>query len=323
MFRAATTLRGLAYDAGLMPQHALGLPTLSVGNLTVGGTGKTPVSNWLAHELMARGATPAILLRGYGDDESRVHQRLAKGAIVVADANRTRAAHRAASMGAHVLVLDDGFQHRRVRRDADVVLVSADAFASPRWPLPAGPWREPLRALRRATMVIVTCKSASAPDLARTVAAVAGIVGDARVAVVRLVPGPMVAWEHNVTRPLQDAVGQSALAISAIGDPLAFERQLADAGLTITPARYRDHHAFTPADVQSLVARMAPSGLAVCTLKDAVKLGPFWPHEAAPLWYVSQRVVVDRGADTIAQTMSALVGARRPARTSPEPRATH
>ncbi len=122
------------------------VPTVSVGNLTVGGTGKTPVAAWFASRLRARGFTPALLLRGYGDDEPLVHARLNPDIPVLVDPERRRSGKRALAQGATALVLDDAFQHRQMPRDLDVVLVSADAWDGRVRLLPAGPFREPLSA---------------------------------------------------------------------------------------------------------------------------------------------------------------------------------
>ncbi len=159
-YGAAVALRNLAYDRGWYDAHELALPAIAIGNLTVGGTGKTPIAAWFATALRARGARPAIVLRGYGGDEVLVHRRLNPGIPVVADADRVRGVSTARAEGATVVVLDDGFQHRRARRDADVVLLSADRAGPFRY-LPAGPWREPLQSLRRASAIVVTRRNAS------------------------------------------------------------------------------------------------------------------------------------------------------------------
>jgi tetraacyldisaccharide 4'-kinase len=128
LYGAATAVRGALYDAGIFPAHAGGIAAVSIGNLTVGGTGKTPIAAWLASEFLARGAHPAIVLRGYGADEPLVHQRLNPDVPVIVDADRVRGVARAVAAGADIAVLDDAFQHRRAAREADIVLVSADQW---------------------------------------------------------------------------------------------------------------------------------------------------------------------------------------------------
>src|SRR4051812_10902339 len=123
LFGGVIGARDILYDAGWLPTHDTPIPAISVGNLTVGGTGKTPISAWIARGLVARGAHPAVVLRGYGDDEPLVHQTLNPDVPVVLGAARADAVRGAAAGGADIAVLDDAFQHRRVRRIADIVLV--------------------------------------------------------------------------------------------------------------------------------------------------------------------------------------------------------
>ena len=317
LYAGVMALRNVGYDVGLLPVHDLGLPSVSVGNLTVGGSGKTPVSAWLAQRLLARGARPAILLRGYGADEPLVHARLTPGAIVVADPDRLAAAARASALGATVLVLDDAFQHRRVRRDADLVLVPAEQ-GMPRRVLPAGPLRERRAGLRRASVAVVTRKSASS-DVAAAVAAQCERVAPG-IAIVQLhlrpadlvfVGPPGAAGAEAIVEPLGALRGVRVLAVSAIGAPGAFARQLTDAGAQVTAVPYPDHHAFTAEDVRAITVRAAGAARVVCTLKDAVKLGPLWPPQAPPLWYLSQTVVIERGGEAVEALLDRLGDDRR------------
>jgi tetraacyldisaccharide 4'-kinase len=310
VFRVAATVRNWMFDAGVLPTHPLGAPAVSVGNLTVGGTGKTPFASWLAVELAARGGHPGILLRGYGGDEAQLHARLAPHSIVVADADRLRGAEVAIARGSDVLVLDDAFQHRRARRDADIVLISADAARCAPWPVPAGPWREPMRALRRARLVVITCKAATAEEVAHALAAVSAAAPGVPTAVARLSASEITTWDGAESRPVDSLRGQRALAISGIGDPAAFETQLRAAGVHATPVRYPDHYAYTAAEAANLVRRAGSADFVICTLKDAVKLGPVWPHGAAPLWYLRQRVAIERGAESLAALVAELLAAR-------------
>jgi len=309
LFRAGVALRGAMFDAGVLRAQAGAIPAVSVGNLTVGGTGKTPVASWIAAELRARGAHPAIVLRGYGDDEPLVHGRLAPGIPVIVDPDRAAGVARAAAGGADVAVLDDAFQHRRAVRTADVVLVSAD-----RWPahvrlLPAGPFREPLAALARATLVIITRKSAAEADVARVRAAIAREAPALPVAVVHL---RLDALHDDGGEPvsLASLAGASVLAISAVGDPDAFAAQLAGCGALVRTAAFADHHAFTQEDAARIAASLRSNERPLCTLKDFVKLDALWPRQAPPLWYVSQLSNVEAGRDAIDAMLSTLLRAR-------------
>lgn len=307
-FGAAVALRNAAYDHGLLRSHALGLPAVSVGNLSVGGTGKTPIAAWVAQWFLARGVTPAILLRGYGDDEPLVHARLTPGAIVVPDRDRLEAATRAKAQGARVLVLDDAFQHRRARRDADLVLISAEQGGARRL-LPAGPLREGRRALRRAHAIIVTRKSASveqAEAVGRAWAARTGMPA-LPVAIAHLAASSLRGGgQGGQDRPISGVARARVLAISAIGNPAAFEDQLRAAGASVVPARFPDHHAFTTRDMDALARKAADVDLVVCTLKDAVKLEPRWPAFAPPFWYLSQAVTWERGERVLTDLLGRL-----------------
>lgn len=310
LYGAVTAARNAAFDHGLLRSYALGLPAVSVGNLSVGGTGKTPIAAWLAQRFVSLGARPAILLRGYGDDEPLVHERLTPGTIVVADADRVRGAATARGRGAQVLVLDDAFQHRRARRDLDIVLVAAEQGRAHRL-LPAGPYREPRSALGRAQVLVVTRKRATAAEADAVAAQWAAEQPALTVAVASLAPGDLVRVGGSERKPVSSLRGVPVLAISAIGAPRAFEGQLADLGAAVESAAFADHHAFTDAEVRALAARAGARDMAVCTLKDAVKLEGRWPRQAPALWYLSQAVTIERGAGELEGLLARTVPALR------------
>ncbi|HUF26291.1 MAG TPA: tetraacyldisaccharide 4'-kinase [Gemmatimonadaceae bacterium] len=308
-YGAAIRVRNALYDRRLLRSHRLALPAVSVGNLTVGGTGKTPVAAWIASRLRQKGGAPALVLRGYGADEPLVHALLTPGIPVVADPDRVAGARRAQAMGADVAVLDDAFQHRRARRQVDLVLISADRWGGRIRLLPAGPWREPLGALGRASMALVTRKAASpaaAADVARLLR-----VGTESVptGVVSILPGVLRRMTGDEL-PVEELDGARVLAISAIGDPEAFARQLRSLGATVEAAVFSDHHPFGDADVRRLADRAGSADFVVCTLKDAVKLTDRWPRQASPLWYVSQRVEIERGLDVLDSLLDGILEAR-------------
>lgn len=309
VFSAMGAARTSLYDTGVLQTRPTAVPALSVGNLTVGGTGKTPMAAYLARRLRDAGAVPGIVLRGYGDDEPLVHRTLNPDVPVIVSPDRVEGSRRACDAGCDVVVLDDAFQHRRASRVADVVLVSADA-----WPvgrrrlLPAGPWREPLSALGRASLVVVTRKAASRDRADDVLAAVAREVARPW-AIVHLTPGELRRLDGSEVVALDAMRGERVLAISGIGDPSAFHAQLALHGATVEAAVFGDHHRYSAEEVATLSARGAECARVVCTLKDAVKLGSLWPH-ASPLWYVSQRVDVERGEEALNAVLAATLAAR-------------
>lgn len=299
--RIALAPAALAYRAGLAVSarrrvEVPAIPVISVGNLTVGGTGKTPIAAWIAHELTAKGAKPAVVLRGYsGGDEIEVHRRLNPGIPVIGNPDRVAGVAQAKEQGANVAVLDDAFQHRRIARACDLVLISADAWNGEVRLLPAGPWREPLSAIRRATVVVITRKAADDAQVAAVARAVGSYGAPVALASLALHGLRTLAGEE---RPVSSMKGQTVHAVAGVGDTEAFFAQLRGAGARVEAHPFRDHHAFTRAEAEGL-ARAAAGAPVVCTLKDAVKLERQWPRGAGPLWYVSQRVEFDRGREAV------------------------
>lgn len=317
-FGVGASVREGLYDRGRARVHPLAIPAVSVGNLTVGGTGKTPMAAWCARRLADRGARPALVLRGVGDDETRVHELLNPDVPVIATADRVAGAMRARDAGADVAVLDDAFQHRRASRVVDLVLLAAEQSRLPPRVLPAGPYREGPAALRRASAVIVTRKSASRDEAETTLARVMSHVRGGAMpphALVQLVPDALHAWAAPATDAAADASvaalrGASVLAVSGIGNPHAFAQQLATVGAVVQAVAYPDHHRYTARDAESIARRAGRVDRVVCTLKDAVKLGPLWPRGAPTLWYVSQRVTVERGEELLHGLLERVLAAR-------------
>lgn len=276
LWRAGMGLRNIGFNRGWTPVRELPLPAVSVGNLTVGGSGKTPIAGWIAAHYAAAGLVPGILLRGYGRDEVLVHRHAVPTARVVADPDRVAAANRAMAEGAEVLVLDDAFQRRDVWRDYNIAVVSAETSKAVHWSLPAGPWREGLDALSRADALIVTRKradAASALQLARTLSPrVHGPVGVVHLGVARyerLVSGQTIG--------AAELEGKKVVAASAIADPDAFVAQTKATGAQVQVATWRDHHDFRDEDVAWLAKAARKADFVVMTQKDAVKLRDRWP----------------------------------------------
>jgi len=307
LYRVVVAARGKLYDAGIFHAEDFSVPVLSIGNLSVGGTGKTPVAAWFASRLAAKGVKPGIVLRGYGGDETIVHHRLNAGVPVIAAVDRVRGIREAIAQGVDAVVLDDAFQHRRAARDADVVLVNADAWSgSPRL-LPAGPWREPLRSAARASLVIITRKIASRSTVEDVRRAMANAAPRVPVATAHLAPGDLRSTATGQTLPLHVLQGADLTAIAAIAHPDSFFKQLTDLGAVVRPHSFSDHHAFTRREARELAVLANASDFVVCTLKDAVKLESLWPAEAGSLWYVSQRLKIEDGQEHIEWLLDDLV----------------
>jgi tetraacyldisaccharide 4'-kinase len=311
MFGGIVGARDILYDAGWLPARATAVPAVSVGNLTVGGTGKTPIAAWIARGLQARGAHPAVVMRGYGQDEPLVHQTLNPTVPVIVNADRLAAIAEAARGGADLVVLDDAFQHRRVQRLADLVLISADQWTPTVHLLPAGPWREPLRALRRATLIVVTRKAATNHVVEAVHERLSRVAPGVPRVSVRLDPGELVqAGGEARTQPIESLRGKTVKSILSIADPKSFVRQMEARGIRLDASIFPDHYAFSGAEIAALARGFDPNDIVVCTLKDAVKLAPHWPRLAPPLWYVSQQVMVERGVGGLERVLDDLVVSR-------------
>ncbi|MFL5571690.1 MAG: tetraacyldisaccharide 4'-kinase [Gemmatimonadaceae bacterium] len=307
LYTAVVKVRGLLYDRGVLRAEQFSVPVLSIGNLTVGGTGKTPVAAWFARQFVERGVTPAVVLRGYGGDEISVHEKLNQGIPVIAAVDRARGIRDAIAHGVGVVVLDDAFQHRRASRDADVVLMNADAWTGKPRLLPAGPFREPLSSARRATLAIVTRKTADRGAVDDVRRALANVAPQVPVATASLMPELLISTATGQTLPLHVLQGADLTAIAGIAKPDAFFKQLTELGAIVRPFSFPDHHAFTRAEAANLATLANKSDFTVCTLKDAVKLESLWPAEAGSLWYVSQRLRIDDGQAHIDRLLEDLL----------------
>ena len=306
-YRGVVAVRGEMYDTGLFHVHASEIPVVSVGNITVGGTGKTPFAAWVGARLRELGKSPALVLRGYGGDEPFVHRRINPGIPVIVAPDRVAGIADAASRRADVVVLDDGFQHRRAARQVDIVLFSADSWSGRQRLLPAGPFRESMSSLKRSSLVVITRKIASDNEVTAATEAVARIVPDKPLAVVYFDPAEIVSESNPEIRlPVSELAGKNLLAIAAIGTPESFFVQLEEAGAAVTRRAFPDHHAFTHHDIGELVETGRSADYIVCTLKDSVKLGVSWPADASPLWYVSLAVHIERGAQSIDELLASL-----------------
>jgi len=243
-----------------------GVRVVSVGNLLVGGAGKTPVASWLARWMGERGVEAAVVSRGYGGDEVLLQRAWHPEIPVITDANRSRGVSRAGAGGAEVVVLDDGFQHRRVARDVDVVLLPAEGPVTGAL-LPRGPFREPASALRRATAVVVVRRTAC-EEASRSVAAWAAaefphlVVARARLALRgwRRLDGSAVAGPRG-----------DVLAFAGIARPELFAAGLEEEGLGVELVAFPDHFVYGP-EQAALLRRRGGARTLVTTEKDAVKL---------------------------------------------------
>jgi tetraacyldisaccharide 4'-kinase len=311
LYGALLAVRHRGYQRGWLRRAGAGCPVVVVGNLTVGGTGKTPLTLWLAEQLRVRGVAVGILSRGYGGraraprqvhadsdwrevgDEPLLLARRSDCVTVVA---RDRAAGAALlrSRGVRLILCDDGLQHLGLARDLEIVVVDGErGFGNGRL-LPAGPLREPVVRLTRAGLIVVNGAPAH-PSIGPALAAAAPLRMD-------LIAGAAVSLDGTGgPRPLSDWHGATVHAVAGIGNPARFFRELRAQGLSVIEHPFADHHAFARADLA--FADQLP---VLMTEKDAVKCRSFADGR---LWYVP---VTARFSDADARALLARVRASAP-----------
>ena len=303
LFRLGALAHHGLYDAGLRSVARVPIPVISVGNLRVGGAGKTPFSAWVVDRLVELGCKPAVLHGGYGSDEPALHRRWHPDVPVLIGRERSESARAAAEQGRDVVVLDDGFQHRRLARDLDIVLLAAEHGVDPIRLLPRGPWREALPALGRAGVVVVTRKTASRERADQVIATVRERV-ERRAVHARIEPA---GWSALDGRAVAAPTGP-VLALSSIAEPESFRRTLEGLGLTLAgQLAFPDHHDYTDADVAS-IERNAAGRTVVTTTKDAVKLAAM--AGATDIRVLEQRVIIEEGEAELVERIATTVGKR-------------
>ena len=290
LYGAATSARRAAYGRGWLRSHPVGKPVIVIGNLTVGGTGKTPLTIWLANSLQQRGIQVGLVSRGYGrkgggarvvvsnsswqevgDEPLILHQR--SGCMTIVASDRVAGARELVARGAQVVLSDDGLQHLRMRRNCEIVVVDGTRGLGNGRVLPAGPLRESGSRVRAADAVVVNGGVEGEP--------VQGLPPDVAAVALRMRLVTAEAFQvasEGQPQPLEAFRGRPVHAVAGIGNPHRFFADLRARGLEIIEHPFPDHYALTPADLDF------GDGLAVLmTEKDAVKCGQL----AGPrLWYV-------------------------------------
>ncbi len=303
LYAGLMRLRNAWYDAAPFASHDAGIPVICVGNITTGGSGKTPLVMEIVRGLSAAGRTPAILTRGYRGradepaDEVLEYRSALPDVPVVVNPDRVKGAATARlEHDADCIVMDDGFQHRRLRRDLDIVVIDALNPWGGGWTLPAGRLREPLTGLRRAGLIVINRVNLADDAAADAIEARLDALPvesprlRASVAVDRIV-------EDRVSLPTERLKDRRVQPVSGLGNPAAFHRLLNATGAELLPPMvYGDHHRYSAADVNDVrsAARAAGAEAVVTTRKDWVKLGRlFEPGDGPPLWRVDIRVELD------------------------------
>ncbi|MBI3455132.1 MAG: tetraacyldisaccharide 4'-kinase [Candidatus Rokubacteria bacterium] len=312
-YRGALALRWAAYASGILRTRSLPCRVLAVGNLTVGGTGKTPLVELVARTLGGRGRRVVIVSRGYGrrrpdrvglvsdghrllltareaGDEPYLLARRVPGVPVVVGRDRFRAGAVALPrFQPDVLLLDDGFQQMRLRKDAEVVCLDARAPWGHRGLLPRGSLREPLAALRRAHFLVLTHAAACA-EPARLEGELRAYAPTAPIAHAHYEAEAVEDLRSGTLSPADTLRGRPLLAFAGIAVPENFRATLAELGVVPRDfVAFPDHHAYTVADVRALEARAHVAGAEtlVTTEKDAVRLAA---SGTMPVWVLRVRL---------------------------------
>ena len=297
-YRGAVVLRNRCYDLGLFSRFESRIPVISVGNLAVGGTGKTPVASWLISRLVTMGHRPALVTRGYGLDEILLYEVRNPGVPIVVQKSKVKGVAQAVREAADVAILDDGFQHRAAKRDVDIVLLAAEQSTEGPM-LPRGRFREPLSALSRADAIVITRKVAT-QEAASVVGRLA--IGEAPQAVLGQIHLVGDVWTELEGDPHIDPhdgpPAGDLLAVSGIAEPDGFHEMVrSGASGVVESMAFPDHHPFSHRDVRRIVERAAGRSV-VTTEKDAVKLRAF--SQELPRTYVLRlQVAWDFGQDAV------------------------
>jgi tetraacyldisaccharide 4'-kinase len=315
-YAAVMRLRNLAYDRRWLREYRVEAPVVCVGNLTLGGTGITPMVEWLARWLRSQDVRVAIVSRGYGaesggynDEALELDQRL-PDVPHVQDRHRVAACRLAIEeLGTQIVLLDDGLQHRRLARDLNLVLVDALEPFGLEYVFPRGTLREPLSGLRRADAIVLTR---------------ADMVHESQRQRIRQrmrALNPQAAWVETAhrprhllaadgsTRPLSQLAGKPVAAFCGIGNPAGFRHTLEGCHFTVAAwQEFPDHHPYRRADIEMLTswADDAAVEAVVCTHKDLVKVGvPCLGHR--PLWAVAIGLEVLSGEADLTTLLGPLV----------------
>lgn len=313
-YSAAVKLRNWRYDQAHVASIALPVPVISVGNITLGGTGKTPTVEWLARWFLRHGARPAIVSRGYAakdgaaNDESLELAKRLPEVQQVLNRDRVQGGTTAIDHGANIILLDDAFQHRRIARDLDIVLVDALEPFGYEHLFPRGTLREPLEGWKRANVIALSRADTIRPDERQQIAQrVRHHAPDATWLELTHVPCRLVNSDGQ-QRDLSSLLDKRVAAFCGIGNPKAFLHALSR--LNLHPKQFReypDHFGYPPAEIARLKEWLTSGQVeaALCTCKDLVKIDRL-ELATVPVWAVEIELQVNSGQANLERLLEPL-----------------
>ncbi len=335
-YRAGVDARNWLFDTGRRGAYSVTLaglittdrtqaavPVVSVGNITVGGTGKTPLVVWLCNLLRAENINCAILTRGYKakkdgkTDEPAILAQNCPGTAVVVNADRLAGALEAVKRHrAQVLVMDDGFQHRRLHRDIDIVTVDATQPFGYNKVLPAGLLREPVVALKRADAVVITRCDLVSQDALKGIEETVSRINPA-IVIARAIYAPVcVRTAKDEVIPIEQLKGRKVYAFCGIANPKSFLTTVGRAGVSLVGSKiYDDHHSYTSRDVGDILGEATRLGTEVIltTEKDYNKIAvPKDSPSELVFAYLAVNMQFTQGEDGIIQLIKHLLAGRIP-----------
>lgn len=303
LYRVGLGIRNRMFDWGFRSTEKVDIPVISLGNLTTGGTGKTPMVAFLTQWFQRQEMKVALLSRGYRalpgevNDEKLLLDRLCPGIPHYQNPNRRLSAGKAVAEGAALLILDDGFQHRVLGRNLDIVLIDSICPWGYGHLLPRGLLREPRSSLRRSDFVILTrTDQCSQIELDRLTNEVANYVPQDCIAHAVFKPQGLVNVKGE-TESLESFAGKMIGAFCAIGNPEGFRRTLENAGFQISHMQtFPDHHHYTSNELNEIGSRafQTSAELIITTGKDLVKISEQKLSEI-PVWAIEIGVEITRG----------------------------
>lgn len=290
------SLRSKLYEMNIFKSRTANIPVIGIGNITAGGTGKTPFAIYLARHLISLGKNPAIVSRGYkssgkaGNDEEKLVKNHIPEIVYCSNPDRFTAVNKAAESGADVAILDDGFQHLRLRRDLNIVTLDSNCPFSNNHVIPAGFLREPAVGLNRADIIVLTkVNNPDSSEISRIKDILANICPDI----------PVICSNHKTSgiksisgEIKQDIFEGEVIALSSIAKPSSFRNSLEFIGIpVISELCYSDHHIYTEKDIEKIVLYTKERNIntIISTEKDIVKLreySKFFDRESLSVFYL-------------------------------------